>query len=319
MIATSSNKSGEALWNALKEAFQPCWSPSPSYRSWPLGSCSCPPRQRWRSKVYAKVDSRKTVALQEQPVAAKPPMVKTARAAALPVVQAVPTPSASRIWKTATADARLVAPGTVVQIARRRIVPSDGLAAMTRSVLWSRLPWVLVALLGLTNALLVGQNSTLRREAAAATQLQAVRVGDRLPLLQGWGYSDDVEFTYGEMQRTRILLYLSPSCAFCSAQLPGWRALVGSLDPESHEVYAIAGDHETPEVVRAYLESAGLASVPVAFVTSKVRLQYGLRYTPTTMLIANDGTIEKIWTGLWNEQAKQEAVELFNLDPSSIE
>ena len=191
---------------------------------------------------------------------------------------------------------------------------------MTRRMPHSNLAWVFVLVLGTTNALLVQQNLRLRQDATTAVQLRAIRVGDRVSGFQGWGYlGDDVDVAYGDTQRSKVLLYLSPSCVYCGAQMQGWRALVASMNQEKYDVYAIVGDHETAATVRNYLESAGLSAVAVAFVPSAVRGSYGLRYTPTTMVVTGDGTILHIWTGLWNEQAQGEAVEVFGIDPSTIE
>lgn len=176
----------------------------------------------------------------------------------------------------------------------------------------------MVLVLALSNAFLVYENLDLRAEAAEAYRTRSIRVGDRVEDFSGWTYSGDVVVAYEDPAQSTVFLYLSPDCVFCTGQLPAWRAVVDSLNRARHRVYAIVAASEVPETVRSYLNDAGLGELEVVFVNRSVMVQYGLQYTPTTMIVAGDGTIQKIWTGLWNRDTREEVAQYFNMDPLSF-
>jgi peroxiredoxin len=45
----------------------------------------------------------------------------------------------------------------------------------------------------------------------------------------------------------------------------------------------------------------------VIIMPDKVRRSYKLSLTPTTMVIASDGTVEKVWAGKWSSKVAEEA------------
>lgn len=156
---------------------------------------------------------------------------------------------------------------------------------------------LMVVMAGLNVALVV-QNKTLKAAAAnAGSRSIALKAGKALPALNGV----DVEgrkltFDYGADPRKTVLLVFSPRCPYCADNMPNWRALAEGVDPRSYRVVAVS---LLSEGVREYVTEHGLSNVPViADPDPKNRVAYEMNLTPQTVLIAADGTAEKVWTGL---------------------
>ena len=48
----------------------------------------------------------------------------------------------------------------------------------------------------------------------------------------------------------------------------------------------------------------------VAFVPKEVRSQYKLLATPVTLLVKNNGTVEKYWAGAWTQDETSDAASI---------
>ena len=54
--------------------------------------------------------------------------------------------------------------------------------------------------------------------------------------------------------------------------------------------------------VEEYLRTLGCESLPVAFLPNTIQQGYKLSFTPITLVIDNNGRVEKAWAGLWNSE-----------------
>ena len=65
----------------------------------------------------------------------------------------------------------------------------------------------------------------------------------------------------------------------------------------------IIGESENRQKIVEYLRSVGhdSTSIPlrIAILPNRVRRAYKLGMTPTTVVVANDGTVENVWIGKW--------------------
>jgi hypothetical protein len=64
----------------------------------------------------------------------------------------------------------------------------------------------------------------------------------------------------------------------------------------------VVAETEDASKVGAYLREVGGdqgAAMRVAMISAGVRRSYKLSATPTTLVVANDGTVEQSWSGLW--------------------
>lgn len=157
----------------------------------------------------------------------------------------------------------------------------------------------LATVLAVTNFYLVRQNRQLRVLAAERQREAEPTVGVALPPLHGFdSKGKKLTSEYGYDPRKTLLFVLSPDCGVCTRNWPNWQAMLESLDEESYRfVFAnLAG-----ELTEDYLALYGFTEFPVfAELDPQSKIDYNLRFTPQTVLIAPDGIVEKVWTGMLN-------------------
>ncbi len=154
---------------------------------------------------------------------------------------------------------------------------------------------VLIAL----NVALVIQNRKLKAIAANAGGSRAIVLppGKALPTLSGFDTEGRQRvFDYGSDARKTILLVFSPRCAYCTDNMPNWKAITQGVDDKAFRVIAIS---TLSEGAKEYADKHGLHGIPViADPDPKNRVAYEMNITPQTVLVSADGTAEKVWTGL---------------------
>jgi peroxiredoxin len=174
---------------------------------------------------------------------------------------------------------------------------------------------LVVLMAGLNVALLV-QNRTLKAAAAkpgGGSRSVALKAGKALPTLTGLDAEGrKLTFDYGADLRKTVLLIFSPRCPYCTENMPNWRALAQGIDPKSYRVVAVS---LLPEGVKEYVATHGLSDVPViADPDPKNRVAYEMNLTPQTLLIGQDGTAEKVWTGLLRGAERDEVEQLLGVE-----
>src|SRR6201990_2143138 len=124
------------------------------------------------------------------------------------------------------------------------------------------------------------------------------------------------EVNYGKDERKRLLLYFSPSCAFCVQQAPLWRDILNKVDGHRVEVLGIVSDKLDKQAVYTHADELGYfrtkVPLPVIFATNETLVRYRLVATPTTLLIGKNGIVEHVWVGKWDEPKTAEVAEALN-------
>lgn len=172
--------------------------------------------------------------------------------------------------------------------------------------------WLVLAALAASNALLIRQNLQLRRELEKA-QPQGLRAGEKVPAFTSAGLGGEtVRVGYDGEGPDRLLLYFTPSCRFCRDQFALWREALRRVEADRYEVLGLAAQEEDEARLVEYLREVGCAHdsrtpLRVALVPEEVRRAYHLSATPITLLVANDGTVRKVWVGRWTEAEKSDA------------
>ena len=167
--------------------------------------------------------------------------------------------------------------------------------------------YVLLALMGVANLLLVKQNLQMRR-SIEATRPQRPAVGDKVPPFTAAGLDGaPIDVAYSSQGRERLILFYTPSCPYSRQQFPAWLDLVKRADKSRLEVLALAADSEDKVKLRDYLREVGAAhpegiNFPTALISGEVRRKYKLSETPLTLLVAGDGTVKEVWAGRWDGQ-----------------
>lgn len=188
---------------------------------------------------------------------------------------------------------------------------------------WTKSPTLILSVmllsLAVSNVLLLRQNLQMRAALSEPTT-DILRPGDRVPSFSAAGLHDArVEVNYTGAAPKRVLLYFTPGCRFCRQQFPYWRELITHADRNRFEVLGVAADTEDRAKLEDYLRSFGCGGdsqtpLRVALVSGAVRRAYKLSVTPITLLITNDGTVEKTWDGRWDTNALAEANSFFGLN-----
>ncbi len=170
------------------------------------------------------------------------------------------------------------------------------------------------------NLLLIRQNLQLRAELSRY-QPDELHAGDKLPPFSATGLGGEpLSVSYDEHGPKRVLLFFTPTCRYCRGQFAYWRELLERADRERFEITGVVADTEDPAQVEEYLREVGgepRASLRVAMASADVRRSYKLTATPITLVVANDGTVEQSWQGLWSgrEVTKASSVFGFSFSP----
>lgn len=191
---------------------------------------------------------------------------------------------------------------------------------------WKKWPTVaasaVILTLALSNVLLIRQNLQLRA-ALAAGEPEAMRAGDVVPAFAAAGLrGEQISVSYPEAGAKRVLFYFTPTCRYCHGQFAYWREILERADRERFEVIGVASDREDRAKLEDYLRQFGCdgaspTPLRVALVPDEVRRSYKLSATPITLVVNNDGAVERAWAGRWDEAQAAEAGKLFGLDFSA--
>lgn len=168
--------------------------------------------------------------------------------------------------------------------------------------------YVLLATMGAANILLLDQNLRMRRSIESARPVR-LAVGDKVLPFTVVGLDEkQIDVAYTGQERDRLLFFYTPSCPYSRQQFPGWLDLADRTDKSKIEVLGLVADTEDKAKLQEYLHEMGQArSSGVTFTTALIpkglRGAYKLSETPLTLLIANDGTVKKVWAGRWDAKA----------------
>jgi len=188
---------------------------------------------------------------------------------------------------------------------------------------WKRLSLVLFLLLGvmtLADILLIRQNVQMRKLLPAA---KGVQVGTQLPAFSGRDITGQpVDVSYDGSGPRRIYFYFTPTCKFCQKQFAYWKEILQQSAGHNVAVIGVVKESEDKPALSAFLQQMDCgkdSSIPlkIAFVSDRVRHDYGLSATPVTLLTDNRGAVEKSWVGAWTEAERTEAAAILNLTLSS--
>jgi peroxiredoxin len=167
--------------------------------------------------------------------------------------------------------------------------------------------WAVLFALAVANALLIRQNLRLRA-ALSRYEPEVMQPGDRLPPFSAKGSAGEpLQVAYDGRGPRRVFFFFTPTCPHCRKQFAHWQGVVSKADRARFEVWGLVSDVENRGMINEYLRSIGCgadsaAPLRVAYVTDDTLRGYKLTSTPTTLVVANDGTVEQAWLGKWNAE-----------------
>lgn len=147
------------------------------------------------------------------------------------------------------------------------------------------------------------------RAMKAPPSAGGVKVGSVLsviPLADLPGKPRQIALTKG---RRSVLYVMSPDCVWCARNLGNIRALAGGVG----ERYTFIGLSNTSNKLDAYI-----ASTPLPFpvvVPDKGKLPKGLdlKATPQTVVVSENGTVEKVWVGAFGGDIQADVEKYFGV------
>jgi peroxiredoxin len=169
------------------------------------------------------------------------------------------------------------------------------------------------------NILLIRQNLQMRR-ALGQYRPVGLETGESVPPFTAESLDGGaVNISYTGSGSKRVLLFFTPTCPYCRQQFVYWRELLERVDGDRFEVLGVVDQAEDKNRLREYLRAMGCAAedgkrLRVALVPSEVRQSYKLAATPITMIIGNDGKVEKVWSGRWDAHELMAANTIFGFN-----
>jgi peroxiredoxin len=164
------------------------------------------------------------------------------------------------------------------------------------TIRFSKVLEILLWLAGLgvlgTNLLLFRQNRSL--QDTLAPQITSGAQFERLAGLTVDGRLQPVELPSGNSKL--LIITFSPGCPACQANQEGWMKLAGALEQKGVRVLWVSRD--PVEATRDYCVHHGIRlSAVIADPPHRTYLQLGLARVPNTVLIGENGRVEKVWAG----------------------
>jgi peroxiredoxin len=164
-----------------------------------------------------------------------------------------------------------------------------------------------VILLTLCNVLLIRQNYQLRALVQDLEAEQRVQVGDKLGPFKGTDLEGKpVDVRFDETGVRKVIMFSSTSCSFCKKQNPNWNQLMEQIDRRKYEVVELFREREAGNRVAAYLKANSLSNKDAArvlLVGDDFLKEKKLNSTPVTLIVGENGVVERAWFGLWNNSA----------------
>jgi AhpC/TSA family len=154
-----------------------------------------------------------------------------------------------------------------------------------------------------SNTLLASRVAQLRRLDDFFNRSNKLQPGDRVPPLVGYDVTGKkMSYEYGSADaRDTLLLVLSPTCHACDDNWPNWTRMVRELKSQNMRLL-IANIAAASPLTSDYLAKHEVATASVvAEVSAESMEAYKLAYTPQTILIAPDGKVLKVRTGMLKE------------------
>ncbi len=166
--------------------------------------------------------------------------------------------------------------------------------------------WLIPCALLVCNFLLIRQNLQLRSDIAGLIAEQKIQAGEVFSEVKGVDLvNNPVSVSFNENKTKKVIFFSSTSCPFCKKQNPYWNEFIKQADPQKYEVLGIFNSREDKNNVAEYLKNNGFTDEKLSF---KVLLlgddllqKNKLQSTPITVVVGENGVVEKAWFGLWDK------------------
>ena len=144
---------------------------------------------------------------------------------------------------------------------------------------------------------------------------RTVKIGDEFTDFKAFD-AENRPLNFGLSKNKKVILFTSTSCPFCKKQNPYWLQMLRQIDSRRYEIVEIFNAGEERPAVSNYVNSIGHSTIPnlhVLFSESETLQKYKLNATPTTLVLNEEGFVEKVWNGLWDKSKVKEVNSYLNL------
>lgn len=174
---------------------------------------------------------------------------------------------------------------------------------------------VLIVGLCITNALLIKQNRDLKAFISRA-QPEFLKPGQPVPPLAANTMSGQREVVNYSARAKTVLLVFKPECPACERTVPYWKAIKAACDRNQYQIFGLSLDSNSK--TSDFLKANGLILEVFTNIDADVRNAYKLNLTPLTIVVNNNGRVEKIWPGALNEYSNAEVETYFGISSNDL-
>lgn len=191
--------------------------------------------------------------------------------------------------------------------------PSPRIIGLNRQTL-SR-GFLLLFIIGLcvVNGLLIKQNRELKA-AIANNQPQFLKPGDHVGSFAANTVSGRRQMVNYAASAKTVLLVFRPGCPACERTLPAWKEIKAASERSGYQIFGISLDNNAN--TSDFLKANGLNLEVFAGADAQFQKAYKLNLTPLTIVVSNDGKVEKIWPGALTDNSKREVENYFGISLS---
>lgn len=170
----------------------------------------------------------------------------------------------------------------------------------------SVLSWVIIIILVLSSILLIRQNLQLRTTVEKLVAEQKIQIGEKFTAFNAVDLEDrPIEVNFNESKAKTILLFSSTTCPFCKKQNPYWNDVIKQIDYRKYQILEVFHEKEDKGKVIEYLKNNSLenekSSLRILFLADEFLRKNKLNSTPITLIIGENGIVERAWFGLWSK------------------
>ena len=178
----------------------------------------------------------------------------------------------------------------------------------------SLISWLMIVGLVICNVVIIRQNLELRETVERQELEKRVQIGDSFNEFQAVDDNNKSINLVSSKPLKKILFFSSTTCPFCLKQNPYWTQVAAQTDFDKYEIFTLFNDREEHIKANEYLKQNGYtSSVQPLYSNGEILQKYKLNGTPATVIINENGVVEKSWSGLWDKTTVSEVENYFHI------
>jgi len=194
-------------------------------------------------------------------------------------------------------------------------IPSSKATRLSLPTISQGIFLLVILSLVVVNGLLIKQNRELKA-ALAAKQPDFLTPGQQVRSFAANTVSGRRQVVNYSAQAKTVLLVFTPQCPACERTLPYWKATKAACEHKQYQIFGISLDSSPKSA--DFLTTNGLNLEVFAGMDPEFKNAYKLNLTPLTIVIDNNGRVEKIWAGALDEKTKAEVNSYFGISPDEV-